>query len=175
MYKVDVANKTLTKLTKARYSDLGLKERFDIQEWIEKEPSVFGEELLVIAKEYELPSRVRLDLLAIDVDGNLVIIELKRDDSGSSVDWQAIKYASYCAAFSNEDIYRIYASYLQMDEDEAKDRIENFISNSLDDLNSEKSQRIILVSRDFHSDVVSAVVWLLEFGIDMTFPPILTP
>ena len=66
MYKVDIENKSLTELNKARFSDLGLKERFDIQEWIEKTPSILGEELLVIAKEYELPSRTRLDLLAID-------------------------------------------------------------------------------------------------------------
>ncbi len=40
MYKVDVKNKTLIALTATDFATLGLKERFDIQEWIEKTPSI---------------------------------------------------------------------------------------------------------------------------------------
>ena len=38
MYKVDIENKKLQALDKATFASLGLKERFDIQEWIEKTP-----------------------------------------------------------------------------------------------------------------------------------------
>ncbi len=165
MFKVDVQKKLLTELKKATFAELGLKERFDIQEWIEKTPSILGEELLVIAKEYDLPSRSRLDLLAIDKQANLVIIELKRDESGTSVDWQSIKYASYCSNFTHEEIYRIYAKYLGSNEDEAETTIENFIDEEPDKLND--SQRIILASKEFHSDVASAVLWLRDFGIEI--------
>jgi len=108
---VDIDNKRLIKLNEASFTKLGLKERFDIQEWIEKTPSILGENLLIIAKEYQLPSKTRLDLLAVDKKANLVIIELKRDNSGSSVDWQAIKYCSYCSNFTHEEICQIYAEY----------------------------------------------------------------
>jgi hypothetical protein len=165
MYKVDIQNKSLTELDKASFSGLGLKERFDIQEWIEKTPSILGEELLVIAKEYELPSRTRLDLLAIDKQANLVVIELKRDESGSSVDWQSIKYASYCSNFTHEEIYRIYAEYLGANDNESELKIETFIDEETDKLND--SQRIILASKKFHSDVVSAVLWLRDFGVEI--------
>jgi len=165
MYKVDIQKKSLTELNKASFSELGLKERFDIQEWIEKTPSILGEELLVIAKEYELPSRIRLDLLAIDKQANLVVIELKRDESGSSVDWQSIKYASYCSNFTHEEIYRIYAEYLGTDENESELKIETFIDEETESLN--ESQRIILASKEFHSDVVSAVLWLRDFGVEI--------
>ena len=165
MYKVNLHQKTLTKLVQKSYSELGLRERFDIQEWVESNPSILGGDLMVIAKEYELPSRCRLDLLAVDRKANLVIIELKRDDSGASVDWQAIKYASYCSAFSNEDIFRIYAEYLKLDDDAAKEKIEAFIDEDLETLN--ERQRVILASRSFHSDVVSSVLWLLDYGIDI--------
>ena len=165
MYKVDIQNKSLTALNKARFSDLSLKERFDIQEWIEKTPSILGEELLIIAKEYELPSRTRLDLLAIDKKASLVVIELKRDNSGSNVDWQSIKYASYCSNFTQEEIYRIYAEYLGANEDESELKIETFIDEEPEKLND--SQRIILASKEFHSDVVSAVLWLRDFGVEM--------
>ena len=108
MYQVDIQNKKMNKLRTPTFSELNLSERYDIQEWIDDKPSILGEELLIIGKEVLLPSGIRLDLLAIDRNGNLVIIELKRDVSGSHVDWQAIKYASYCSAFTDEEVLNIY-------------------------------------------------------------------
>jgi hypothetical protein len=165
LYKVDIKNKKLIKLSPTKFNILQLKERYDIEEWIEKSPELLGEDLLIIYKELILPSKKRLDLLAIDKKANLVIIELKRDDSGTDVEWQAIKYTSYCANFLQEDIFKYYAEYLQSDEDEAKLKIEEFIDEEINILN--EKQRIILVSREFHSDVISAVLWLRDYEIDI--------
>jgi len=142
-----------------------LKETYDIEEWIEKTPDILGEELLIICKQLKLPSGIILDLLAIDKKANLVIIELKRDDSGPNVEWQAIKYTSYCSNFLHEDIFNYYVEYLQSDEDEARLKIEEFIDEEIDKLN--ENQRIILVSKEFHSDVISAVLWLRDYEIDI--------
>jgi RecB family endonuclease NucS len=51
---------------------------------------------LIIQKEFDgfNDTKERLDLLALDKQGNLVIIENKLDDSGKDVTWQVIKYAS---------------------------------------------------------------------------------
>ena len=105
MYKVDLENKKLIKIPKTSFSALSIRERFDIQEWIEGTPQILGEDLLIIGKELVLPSGRRLDLLAVDKQGALVVIELKRDDSGSDVEWQAIKYVSYCSSCSQDEIY----------------------------------------------------------------------
>jgi hypothetical protein len=165
MYRVDIKNKKLIKLSPTKFSTLRLKERYDVEEWIEKTPEIIGEELLIIYKELMLPSRIRLDLLAIDKKANLVVIELKRDDSGTDVEWQAIKYTSYCSNFLQDDIFKYYAEYLQSDEDEAQLKIEEFIDEEIDKLN--EKQRIILVSKEFHSDVISAVLWLRDYEIDI--------
>lgn len=165
MYKVNAENRQLVQLTPKSFGDLGVLERFDIQEWIEKTPSVLGEDLLVIAKELSLPSGLRLDLLAIDKQANLVIIELKRDGSSRNVEWQAIKYASYCSNFLPDEIFTSYAQYLHSDIDEAKLSIEGFIDEELNSLN--QSQQIILVANEFHPDVISAVLWLRDYGIEI--------
>ncbi len=165
MFKVNIEKKELIQLETTDFSNLGLKERFDIQEWIEKTPSILGEELLVIGKEVILPSGKRLDLLCIDKSASLVIIELKRDDSGSSVEWQAIKYASYCSNFLPEEIYRQFALYMSSSSEDAAKKIEEFIDSDIECLN--KSQRIILTSKEFNSEVISAVLWLREFGLDI--------
>ena len=104
MYRVDIENKKLIEIPATTYSELNLRERFDIQEWIAGTPEILGEPLMIISKELILPSGRRLDLLAVDKDGALVVIELKRDNSGSDVEWQAIKYASCCSSFSHDEI-----------------------------------------------------------------------
>ena len=167
MYKVDIQNKNLIKLEKTTFFNEKLRERYDIQEWVEKKPEIIEENLLIIGKEVPLPSDIRIDLLAIDKASNLVIIELKRDDSGRNVDWQAIKYASYCSNLTPTEIYRLYAEYLGTTEDGAETIIEKFIdTDDFEELN--KSQRIILISKEFHSDVISAVLWLRDFGIEVS-------
>jgi len=166
MYKVDIENKSLIKLKPADFSSLKLKERYDIEEWIEKNPEILGEDLLIIGKELVIGRGIRLDLLAIDRKANLVIIELKRDNSGTDVEWQAIKYASYCSSFLTDDIIKKFAEYLKSDYDDAEAKIEEFIEyDDFEKLNEE--QRLILVSKEFHSDVISAVLWLREYGINI--------
>lgn len=165
MFQVDIEGKRLHELTPKRFSELGLRERFDIQEWIEKAPRILGEDLLIIGKEVILASGKRLDLLAIDKTGAMVVVELKRDDSGDAVEWQAIKYASYCANWLPEEIFRQFSVYLEVSEPEARQAIEQFLDADLEDLN--KTQRIILVSRQFNSEVASAVFWLREQGLDI--------
>lgn len=168
MFQVNVENKTMKKLETPTFTELKLRERYDIQEWIDDNPELLGEELLIIGKEVIVGANIRLDLLAVDSKGNLVTIELKRDSSGSNIDWQAIKYASHCSALSDEDIFNIYQGYLNKKNisKDAKQEIENFISVELKDLNQE--QRIILVSREFHPDAASAVLWLNDKGLDIT-------
>lgn len=165
MYKVNINDKTLTKLKPTNFSSQKLLERYDIQEWVEKNPDILGEELLIIGKELLMPSGSRLDLLAVDKKARLAIIELKRDDSGKDVDWQAIKYTSYCSNFLVEEIVSHFAAYLNSDEDDARSIIDGFIEEDLQILNH--SQRIILVSKEYHSDVISAVLWLRDYGIDI--------
>ena len=88
-----------------------------------------------------------------------------RHNSGADVEWQAIKYASYCSSFSDDEIYKHFAEYLGTDGDDAQVKIERFINCEPEDLN--QCQRIILVAKEFHSEVISAVLWLRESEIDI--------
>ena len=95
MFLVNKENKTTQEIKDISFKSCGLKERDDLQEWISNNPMILGEELLIIQKEFDgfSDTNERLDLLALDKNGNLVIIENKLDDSGKNVVWQAMKYA----------------------------------------------------------------------------------
>jgi RecB family endonuclease NucS len=100
MFKIDTAANSITSLTTRTFGDLGFSERKNLQEWIAKEPSCLGEEFLIIQKEFSGFSDTyeRLDILALNKQGSLVLIENKLDDTGRDVTWQALKYASYCSS-----------------------------------------------------------------------------
>jgi hypothetical protein len=118
MFKIDPASNRINPLEVKRFSDLGFTERKHLQEWLENYPQALtqgdGDELLIIQKEFDGfdDTRERLDLLAIDKEGNLVIIENKLDDSGRDVVWQALKYASYCANLKKQQVVEIFQRYL---------------------------------------------------------------
>ncbi len=171
LYRIHPDSKILQSVKEIDFTDFGFKERFDIQEWIESTPEVLGEKLLIIAKEksYFEGTRERPDLIALDKVGNVVVIELKRDDSGQSMEWQAIKYASYWSKFKMNKIIEVFADYLQKsgetgtesDEDNVSQRILEFIDDdNLDNINAR--QRIILVSHRYAREVTSAVNWLID-------------
>ncbi|NCB66967.1 MAG: DUF4268 domain-containing protein, partial [Bacilli bacterium] len=113
LYRINIDEKKLIKTKEVEFSAIGVKERYDIQEWVEGYPQILGEELLIIGKELSFFSdtRERPDLIAVDKAGNVVVVELKRDDSGSNLEWQAIKYASYLSKFSKDEVLTYFAKY----------------------------------------------------------------
>jgi len=166
MFRIDKHNKTAEKIPASTFSALGIRERCDLQEWIENNPEILGEELLIIQKEFSgfSDTHERLDLLAVDKSGNLVIIENKLDDSGRDVIWQAMKYAAYCSTLTKEDIRKIYKG-----QGFEADICEFLGKEDFDEvkLNGELSQRIILVAREFRKEVMSTVLWARKFAIEM--------
>ena len=53
MYLIDQDNNSLVKVEKCSFKSLGMDERNNLQEWIAKEPSSLGEDLLIIQKEFD--------------------------------------------------------------------------------------------------------------------------
>lgn len=177
MYKIDKANKKTEKVQESTFESLGITERYDIQEWIANNPEIleYDSELLIIQKEFDgfEETNRRLDLLALDSNGNLVIIENKRDDTGTDVTWQAINYASFCSTLTKREIISIYRDYLFQYEKKnySEEETEQFIDEFLDNQNiayPTDSQRIILVAHNFRKEVLSAVQWLNTNGLDIT-------
>lgn len=172
MYRIDRASNRLVPLSARSFSDLGFQERRHLQEWIAREPAALGEELLIIQKEFAgfSDTQERLDLLALDRRGSVVIIENKLDDTGRDVTWQALKYASYCAALTKNDILRIFQEHLNREDPgaRAEERLcEFFDAPDLEEitLNAGVTQRIILVAARFRKEVTSMVLWLSNFRL----------
>ncbi|MDW1835720.1 DUF4268 domain-containing protein [Vibrio sp. Vb0718] len=191
MYTLDHQLNRLAPVSIKTFTELGFTERKHLQEWLAHQPDALGEELLIIQKEFDGfdDTRERLDLLALDKDGNLVIIENKLDDSGRDVVWQALKYASYCASLTKAQIVEVYQQYLNRYQplsnagteageplaqagqpaDAAALICEFLDAPDLDEvkLNLGNSQRLMLVAANFRKEVTSTALWLLGQGISV--------
>jgi len=97
---------------------------------LKKQPTVLGEDLIVVASQLASfdKTRDRPDLLALDAAGKLVVVEIKRDESGSGQDLQALRYAAYVATMQTDQIVELFRSYRQqqhaetLTNDEARER-----------------------------------------------------
>ncbi len=172
MYQIDREQNNIKKLDQRLFKDLKIRERENLQEWIAKNPEMLGEDLLIIQKEFDgfNDTHERLDLLAIDKYGGLVIIENKLDDSGRNVVWQAIKYTSYCSTLTNSQIINIYQAYIdsQGTDEDAKENLLEFLEKDEDELLLNKNdQRIIFVANKYRKEVTSTVLWLINHNIQI--------
>lgn len=173
MFRINKEKNIVESLDQSTFRELGFRERENLQEWICHNPEMFGENLLIIQKEFDgfNETRERLDLLALDEDGNLVIIENKLDDTGRDVVWQALKYASYCSTLTKDEIIRIFQDYLDKYQpgNKAEDILQDFFDSELKEiiLNSGLSQRIFFVANEYRKEVTSTALWLINNGLQI--------
>ncbi len=175
MYRINKDTNNISLIEEVTFSELGFRERDHLQEWIAKNPDVLGgpNELLIIQKEFDgfNDTNERLDLLALNKQGDLVVIENKLDDTGRDVVWQALKYTSYCSTFSTPQVIRIYQDYLNKhaDGEDAKTNIMEFMGVEQEDelLLNRHDQSIIFVANHYRKEVTSTVLWLLDHDINI--------
>ena len=164
IFKINKIDQTATVQNLIAFKDNHIKER-DVQNIIKSNPKILGEDLLIIGEELSPceDSKKRLDLLALDKSGKLVVIELKRNDDGFHMDLQAIRYASMIRLFSIQDVVRHYQDYAQ---ENAQEEITDFLGQEIDKLDFDNI-RIILVNQDFSRELTNSVLWLNEQGLDI--------
>ena len=81
-----------------------------IESAVESAPELLGMDVLIIGRQVATPSGP-LDLLAIDGDGQLVVVENKRDRTPREVLAQTIDYSAYISTLGLDEVLAIYESY----------------------------------------------------------------
>lgn len=99
------------KAEKVAYS--ALKSESLLEDILADDISVIDPNLLLIGRQVPTSYRKFIDLLAIDADGNLVVLELKRDRTPREVVAQLLDYGSWIRELEGEDIAGLFSNYLQ--------------------------------------------------------------
>ncbi|MEG4022755.1 hypothetical protein [Microcoleus sp. S13C4] len=168
------------------FKDLNLQERH-IEEFLRKNINLlFGDDqtLLVVGQQVRNASNGISDLTAIDADGNIVLIEIKRDVQDIKArkepfESQAIRYAASYAKISTPEslVELVYSSYIEIHKEEyelgdltpsekARRELNKFLSSNDALKTFNKKQRIILIASSFDEQTLSAVAWLIANGVD---------
>lgn len=165
-------DKQITEVRNTQFGIEGIQERVDLQAALRDRITVISPDTLVIAEEFSewTEGARRIDLLGIDKQANLVVIELKRDDTGAHMELQALRYAAMISTLTFKRAVEIYQQYLEKrsSSKNAEEEILNFLgwSNSLEE-QFPRDVRIVLASANFSKELTTSVMWLNDRDLDI--------
>lgn len=152
-------------------AEAGIRERADLQRWIERYPELIERDLLLITTEFDQwqlrDRRVpdRLDVLFLDSAGALLVAELKRDVAPDTTELQALKYAAYCSQLTVPDVVDQYARHHGVSAEDAHSAIvEHAPALQAQELGP---IRVRLVANGFGPSVTHVVLFLIDHDLDI--------
>ena len=89
----------------------GLALERQLEDYIEADPLLLGQRLMLIGRQVPTSHGGWIDLLAVDADGTVHVIELKRDRTPRDVVAQILDYGSYVAELDRPSVVQIFQSY----------------------------------------------------------------
>lgn len=145
----------------------------ELEDWVVKDPALIGEPLLIVGRQVMIPDvKDRLDILALDPQGNAVVVELKRGELKDPVDMQALRYASYISKWQFKDFESQARLFLNRTGDpdfNFNEMYEKFCVGAgvdeVPDLNSD--QRLVIVGSKVKDKLGSVALWLHDHNIDI--------
>lgn len=113
------------------------------------------------------------DICALDAQGNLVIFELKRGNAGRSAVEQVMRYAELFGKRDYDQLNSMYRTYMNDSEVELKEAHASAfeLPAPLSDEAFNRKQKLVIVGNSADRDLVSAVDYWKNQGIDIDFLP----
>ena len=158
-------------LTRLSPGPLDLESR--LEDILEREIAIAQADWMVIGRQVTTPHGGRIDLLALDRDGNLVIVELKRNNMSRDIVTQVLDYGSWAQSLRADDIAPLFNDY-------RKCRFPNDPAISIDEafcrhfgvktMPEELNERheLVIVGSAFDADTERIVTYLADtYGVNI--------
>ena len=183
-----IKGKQAARIEPVTFSELNMTEN-DIEEVLRNSIDMICDEeesMLIVGRQVRNEKNGRSDLTAVDNNGNIVLIEIKRDRKDiehrkEAFEFQAIRYAASYATIDKTDdlVKKVYAPYIEKYRSEFElgeltsfelgiRKLNEFLQVNDAQKNFNEKQRIILVASDFDEQTLSAVAWLNSNNVDMS-------
>ena len=147
-------------LKEVQSSQVQLEER--LEKWLEDDISVLDPNLLVIGRQVKTDYGHYIDLLCIDSEGDLVVVELKRQKTPRDVAAQALDYAAWVKDLTADRIKEIADGYLKCKGPLVAAFVAKF-KKQPETLN--ESHRSLIVAEDIDASTERIVRYLSELGV----------
>lgn len=142
-----------------------------LEDWLEKNPDgiVQDSKLLMIGRQIQTSLGKAIDLLALDRQGDLVVIELKRGRTPRETIAQALESAAYTAQLAYAQIEGVARQY--HDDDAlslAQVHREYFALTPEEGASFNKNQRIVVVGETITREIRETATFLNDNGLRVT-------
>lgn len=169
------------KIDPTSFGDEKQKERLDLQRHLKDHLDAIAPDCMVISEEFSNweDCQRRIDLLCVDTQGHLVVVELKRGQTGQHMDLQALRYAAMVSAMRFEEAVETFEQYVRNKAGEPSgcaEELRKFMADGDDEdvplepkakFNRGGDVRIILVSEGFSIELTTTVLWLCARDVDI--------
>lgn len=170
IYKLE--NSSLSAIMPTSFEAEGILERQHLQRALREKIDVISPGTLVISEEFSdwEDTGARLDLLGIDDNANLVVIELKRNESGNYMELQAIRYAAMLSTFTFEKAVQTYEEFIRKTQQTKNARQDLLAFLDWPEPNEDEfalDVRVVLAAADFSQELMTSVLWLNKRDLDI--------
>jgi len=137
-----------------------------LHDWLEEDISLISDDLLVIGREVQTDFNKSIDLLCLNRDGDVVIIELKRDRAPRDVLAQILEYASWVDDLPSDKILEIADEYFKKKGTDLEEAFqEKFRDDLPESLNS--SHKMLIVASELDAQTERVLNYLSKHEIDI--------
>ena len=142
-----------------------------LESWLEGNPDAIVEDgrLLLIGRQVVTNLGKSIDLLAVDRSGDVVVIELKRDETPRTTLAQALEYSAFASELDHEALSRLYRQYVSEPEAHlSEDHRAYFELGDEEAVSFNKEQRIVIVGAAISPQVRETSAYLRRKGLRVT-------
>jgi hypothetical protein len=134
-----------------------------LEDFLERDIAILGLDiLLIVGKQVRTSWGKLIDLLCINAEGDLFVVELKRDRTPREVVAQALDYGSWVKDLGHPDLVEIFSEYKPSGEFAAAFE-QRFGQPVPDDIN--QNHRLIVVASELDASTERIVDYLSDFEI----------
>lgn len=138
--------------------DSALESEENLEDWLANDASLLGLDLLIIGRQVVTDFGGRIDLLGMDIQGDISIIELKKDRTPRDVVAQILDYASWVKRLGYQKLDTISQNFLNKSLSEAF--IQYFSQALPEKINI--NHKMIIVASEFDDSSERIVQYLTE-------------
>jgi hypothetical protein len=142
-----------------------------LEGWLENNPDGIVEDgkLLIIGRQVNTNLGTTIDLIAVDRQGSVVVIELKRDRTPRDTLAQALEYASFAEELDSNQLQDILRSYINDDSVNLSEYHRQYFELATDEAVAfNKDQRIVIAGQAITNEIRQTSDFLRKKGFQVT-------
>lgn len=138
-----------------------------LEEQVMRDVSILNKDWLLIGRQVRTSYDKYIDLLAMDANGSIIVIELKKQKTPRDVVAQTIDYASWVASLTDSEIVDIYLKFAETysrPHPSLDEAFETKFNVSLDDVAINESHQMVVVATELDASTERIINYLNDFA-----------